>query len=50
MIEVLDRACVQILHHEQVRVVGPVFHLDLALGGFFHTIHEHASEVLALSC
>lgn len=49
MVEVYNAAGVEIFHHQQVTVVRPVFHLDLTLSGFFHSVHKHTSEVLTLS-
>ena len=49
MVEIEDASSVEILHHEKIAVVAPVFYLDLALGRFFHAVHEHASEMLTLS-
>lgn len=48
MVEVYNAAGVEIFHHQQVTVVRPVFDLDLTLCCFFHPVHEHTSEVLAL--
>lgn len=50
MVEVLDGARVQVLHHVQVGRVRPVLDLNLSLSRLLHAIHEHASEVLALCC
>ena len=48
MVKVDDAAGVKVLHHEEVRVVGPVLHLNLALRRFLHTVHEHSAEVFTL--
>lgn len=48
MVKVDDTSGVEVFHHEKVRVVGPVLHLNLALRRFLHAIHEHAAEVFAL--
>ena len=48
MVEVLNRAGVQVLHHVEVTGIAPVLDLNLGLGAFFHSVHEHASEVFAL--
>lgn len=48
MVEVLDAACVQVLHHVEIARVGPVLDLDLCLSALLHAIHEHTAEVLAL--
>ena len=49
MIEVYDAACVEVLHHEEVGVVGPVLHLNLTLSRLLHSIHKHTSKMLTLS-
>ena len=50
MIEVQDTAGVEVLHHEEIAIIAPILYLDLALSRFLHPIHEHTSEVFALSC
>lgn len=48
MVKVDDAARVEVLHHQQVRVVRPVLNLDLTLRCLLHSVHEHASEMFAL--
>ena len=50
MVEVLDAAGVEVLHHIQVTCVRPVLDLNLCLRTLLHAIHEHSAEVLALRC
>ena len=49
MVEVENASRVEVLHHQQVTCITPVFYLHLALSRLFHSIHKHPSEVLALS-
>jgi hypothetical protein len=49
MIKVEDRSSVQVLHHQEITIVGPILYLYLALCCLLHSIHKHASKVLTLS-
>ena len=48
MIKIDNAASVQVLHHEQIAVIGPILDLNLALRRLLHSIHEHAPKVLTL--
>ena len=40
-IQILDASCVEVLHHQQVRIVRPVFDVNFFLCGLLHSVHEH---------
>ena len=48
MVKIDYASGIEVFHHQQVRSVTPIFHLDLTLSCFFHSVHEHSSEMLTL--
>lgn len=40
---------IQVLNHQQIRVVALVFYFNLVLARFFHPTRKHGSKMLALS-